>query len=159
LQNHSNNSFVMNYHRNIKEKNKKTCLVFAKRHTGDTPTYGRRYSGQMRQKCSFFNHQGKCYVWRKPNTSHHPGEDYPHSEAWRWHVFHRIPNITMCTALYDLIRGLRPTTPSSDLETHMVRFAPCCPGTWMVARWPMKFQPLLLVLVRLKPASSKKRNL
>jgi hypothetical protein len=38
----------------LKEKNKQTCLVFAKRHMWETPqTYGRRYSGQMRLKLSF----------------------------------------------------------------------------------------------------------
>jgi hypothetical protein len=37
----------------------------------ETPqTYGRRYSGQI--ELNFIGHQGKRYVWCKPNTSHHP---------------------------------------------------------------------------------------
>jgi hypothetical protein len=35
----------------LKEKNKQTHLVFAKRHVGDSPNI--RYSGQMRLKCIF----------------------------------------------------------------------------------------------------------
>ena len=42
----------------------------------ETPqTYGRRYSGQMRLKLNFL--AIKCYVWRKPNTSHHPKNNIP----------------------------------------------------------------------------------
>ena len=37
----------------------------------ETPQkYGRWYSGQI-GKIELFGHQGKCYVWRKPTTSHH----------------------------------------------------------------------------------------
>uniref|UniRef100_A0AAZ3RVD9 Transposase n=1 Tax=Oncorhynchus tshawytscha TaxID=74940 RepID=A0AAZ3RVD9_ONCTS len=44
----------------------------------ETPQiYGRRYSGQMRQKKLLFGHQGKCYVRRKPNISHHPETNIP----------------------------------------------------------------------------------
>jgi hypothetical protein len=44
----------------------------------ETPqTYGRRWSGQMRLKLTFFGHQGKHYVWRKSNTSHHPENTTP----------------------------------------------------------------------------------
>jgi hypothetical protein len=28
-------------------------------------------------KIKLFGHQGKCYVWRKPNTSHHPENIIP----------------------------------------------------------------------------------
>jgi hypothetical protein len=35
-------------------------------------------------KMLLFGHQGKCYVWHKPNTSHHPENTHPHSEAWWW---------------------------------------------------------------------------
>ena len=39
----------------------------------ETPqTYGRRYSGSDETKIEIFGHQGKHYVWRKPNTSHLP---------------------------------------------------------------------------------------
>ena len=39
----------------------------------DTPqTYGRRYS-----ELELFGHQGKRYVWRKLNSSHHPEDTIP----------------------------------------------------------------------------------
>jgi hypothetical protein len=38
----------------------------------ETPqTFGRRYSGQMRQKCAFWPSRQR-YVWRKPNAYHYP---------------------------------------------------------------------------------------
>ena len=50
----------------------------------ETPqTYGRRHSGEMRLKIELFGHQGKRYVWCKPNTSS-PWDPHPHSEAWWW---------------------------------------------------------------------------
>jgi hypothetical protein len=55
----------------LKEKNKQTCLVFAKRHVETPQTYGRRYSGQMRLTFSFLAIKENA-VWRKRNTSHHP---------------------------------------------------------------------------------------
>jgi hypothetical protein len=40
--------------------------------TWETPqTYGRRYSGSDENKIEIVGHQGKHYVWRKPNTSHY----------------------------------------------------------------------------------------
>jgi hypothetical protein len=43
----------------------------------ETPqTYGRRYSGEMRVKLSFWPSR-KCNVWHKPNTSHHPEKTIP----------------------------------------------------------------------------------
>ena len=45
--------------------------VHRKRQVGDSQTYGRRSSGQMRLK------QGKDYVWCKPNTSHHSKNTIP----------------------------------------------------------------------------------
>ena len=50
------------------EKNKQACLVFAKRHVGDST---------IDSKIELFGHQGKRYVWRKPNTSHHPENNIP----------------------------------------------------------------------------------
>jgi hypothetical protein len=52
----------------LKEKNKQTCLVFAKRHVGDSPNIWKKvlWSDEL------FGHQGKHYVCSKPNTSHHP---------------------------------------------------------------------------------------
>lgn len=59
-------------------------------------------------------------------------------------------NATKSTALYEQTQGLCPTTPSSDIVTTMMMFAPCYLGTSMVAQWPLKFQPLLLVLAMFK---------
>ena len=62
-----------------KENNKQTHLVFAKRHVGDSQTYGRRYSGQMRLKLSFLAIKENS-VWPKPNISS-PRVFYPYSES------------------------------------------------------------------------------
>ena len=43
--------------------------------------FGRLLSDET--KIELFGHQGKCYFWRKPNTSHHPENTIP-SEAWWW---------------------------------------------------------------------------
>jgi hypothetical protein len=49
--------------------NKQTCLVFAKRHVGDSPNIWKKVVWSEETKTEL---HVKCYVWRKPNTSHHP---------------------------------------------------------------------------------------
>ena len=56
----------------LKVKNKETRLVFAKRHVGDSPNIWKKVLWSDETKIELFGHQGKCYVWRKPNTYHHP---------------------------------------------------------------------------------------
>ena len=61
----------------LKEENKQNCLVFAKRHVGDSPNIWKKVLWSDETKIELFGHQGKCYVWRKPNTSHHPENTIP----------------------------------------------------------------------------------
>ncbi|MBN3275160.1 TCB1 transposase, partial [Polyodon spathula] len=56
----------------LKEKNKQTRLVFTKRHVRDSPDIWKKVLWSDETKIELYGHQGKCYVWRKPNTSHHP---------------------------------------------------------------------------------------
>jgi hypothetical protein len=49
----------------LKEKNKVTLLVVAKRYVGYSPNIWKKVLWSDGQ-------QGKRYVWCKPNTSHHP---------------------------------------------------------------------------------------
>uniref|UniRef100_A0AAZ3SSX8 Tc1-like transposase DDE domain-containing protein n=1 Tax=Oncorhynchus tshawytscha TaxID=74940 RepID=A0AAZ3SSX8_ONCTS len=39
---------------------------------GDSPNIWKKVHWSDETKIGHFGHQGKCYVWRKPNTSHHP---------------------------------------------------------------------------------------
>uniref|UniRef100_A0A8C8LQW8 Transposase Tc1-like domain-containing protein n=1 Tax=Oncorhynchus tshawytscha TaxID=74940 RepID=A0A8C8LQW8_ONCTS len=55
----------------LKEKNKQTRLVLAKRHVGDSPNIWKKVHWSDEMNIELFGHQGKCYVWHKPNTSHH----------------------------------------------------------------------------------------
>ena len=64
----------------LKEENKQTHLVFAKRHVGDSPNIWKKVLWSDETKIYFLGHQGKRYVWLKPNTSHHPKNTT--------HVFH-----------------------------------------------------------------------
>lgn len=56
--------------------------------------------------------------------------------------------------LYGPIRGIWVSTPFSEIAAHILIFPPRWPGKSTVALWPMTFRPRLLLLVRLKPASS-----
>ena len=46
------------------------------------------------------------------------------------------------------------STPCWLMAVHIVTFPPRWPGTFTIARWPIMFLPLLLLLVKLNPASS-----
>ena len=61
----------------LKEKNKQTSLVFTKRHDRDSPNIWKKVLWSDETKIELFGHQGNCYVWRKPNTSHHPKDTIP----------------------------------------------------------------------------------
>jgi hypothetical protein len=61
----------------LQEKNKQTHLVFTKRHVGDTPNIWKKVLWSDETKSEFFVHQGKGYVWRKSNISHHPENTIP----------------------------------------------------------------------------------
>jgi transposase len=61
----------------LKEKNKQTCLLFAKRHVGDSPNIWKNALWSDETKIKLFGHQGKHYVWHKPNTAHHPKDLIP----------------------------------------------------------------------------------
>lgn len=58
-------------------KNRKARFEFAKRHVGDSQTVWRKVLWSDETKIELFGHQGKRYVWRKPNTSHHPKNTIP----------------------------------------------------------------------------------
>jgi hypothetical protein len=55
----------------LKEKNKQTRLVFTKRHVEDSSNIWKKVRWSDETKIQLFGHQGKHYVWHKPNTSHH----------------------------------------------------------------------------------------
>ena len=46
--------------------------MFSKRHVGDSSKIWKKVLLSGETKIELFCHQGKHYVWRKPNTSHHP---------------------------------------------------------------------------------------
>ena len=51
--------------------------MFAKRHVGDSPNIGKKVLWSDETNIELFGHQGKRYVWRKPNTSLHPENTIP----------------------------------------------------------------------------------
>ena len=51
--------------------------MFAKRHVGDSPNIWKKVLWSDENKIELFGHQGKRYVWRKPNISHHPENHIP----------------------------------------------------------------------------------
>ena len=57
-------------------------MVFAKRHVGDSITYGRRYSGQMRLKLSFLAIKENDMSGTNPTPLITPRT--PYNEAWWW---------------------------------------------------------------------------
>ena len=73
----------------LKEKNKQTHLVFAKRHVGDSPNIWKKVLWSDETEIDIFGHQGKRYVWRTPNTSHHPENTIPT-------VKHGVGSIMLC---------------------------------------------------------------
>ena len=52
-------------------------MVFAKRHVGDSSSIWKKVLWTDETKIELFGHQGKCYIRRKPNTSHHPENIIP----------------------------------------------------------------------------------
>jgi hypothetical protein len=46
-------------------------------HVGDSPNIWKKVLWSDETKIEHFDHQGKCYVWCKPNTSHHPENVVP----------------------------------------------------------------------------------
>ena len=44
---------------------------------GDSPNIWKKVLWSDETKIELFVRQGKCYVWRKPNTSHHPESTIP----------------------------------------------------------------------------------
>uniref|UniRef100_A0A8K9UU17 Transposase Tc1-like domain-containing protein n=1 Tax=Oncorhynchus mykiss TaxID=8022 RepID=A0A8K9UU17_ONCMY len=61
----------------LKEKNKQTHLVFAKRHVGESPNIWKKVLWSDKTKIELFGQQGKRCVWRKPNPSHQPQNTIP----------------------------------------------------------------------------------
>jgi hypothetical protein len=51
--------------------------VFAKGHVGDFPNIWKKVLWSDETKSEPYGHQGKRYVWRKLNTSHHPENHIP----------------------------------------------------------------------------------
>ena len=54
-----------------------TEKVFTKRHVGDSPNIWKKVLWSDESKTEIFGHQGKRYIWCKPNTSHHPENTIP----------------------------------------------------------------------------------
>ena len=65
-------------------------------------------------------------------------------------------NVIICAVLYGPRVAWWWTTPFWLIAAHIVMLPPRCPGSLIMARCPIMFLPRLLVLVRLKPASSTK---
>ena len=61
----------------VSDKNRKAHFEFAKRHVGDSPNVLRKVLWSDETKILLFGHHRKHYVWRKPNTSHHPRNTIP----------------------------------------------------------------------------------
>ena len=61
----------------LKEKNKQTCLVFAKRHVGDIQNIWKKVLWSDETKIELFGHQGKRNIWHKPNPPHQPENIVP----------------------------------------------------------------------------------
>ena len=55
----------------------KARFEFAKRHMGVSLNVWRKVLWSDETKIELFSHQGKRYVWRKPNMSHHPKNTIP----------------------------------------------------------------------------------
>ena len=51
--------------------------MFTKMHVGDSPNIWKKVLWSDETKIELYGHLGKCYVWRKPNTSHHPENTIP----------------------------------------------------------------------------------
>jgi hypothetical protein len=68
----------------LKEKNKRTRLVFAKRHVGDFPNKWKKVLWLDETKIEIFLPSRKtlCIVQTQHLSS--PRESHPHSEAWWW---------------------------------------------------------------------------
>ena len=52
-------------------------MVFAKKHVGDSTNIWKKVFWLDETKIDLFGHQGKRYVWHKPNTSHLPENSIP----------------------------------------------------------------------------------
>ena len=61
----------------LKEKKNQTYLLFTKRCVGDSPNIWKKVLWSDEIKIERFGHQETRYVWRKPNTSHHPKNIIP----------------------------------------------------------------------------------
>ena len=51
--------------------------MFAKRDGGDSLNIWKKVLWSGEATIELFGHQGKCYVWHKHNTSHHPESNIP----------------------------------------------------------------------------------
>ena len=51
--------------------------MFTKRHVGDSPNIWKKVLWSDETRIELFGHQGKHYVWHKPNISHHPEDTIP----------------------------------------------------------------------------------
>ena len=61
----------------LSAKIKMARFEFAKRHLGDSQSVWRKVFWSDETKIELFGHQGKRYVWHKPNKSHHPKNTIP----------------------------------------------------------------------------------
>lgn len=61
----------------FQQKTKWHVFSFHKRHVGDSQNVWRKVLWSDGTKIELFSHQRKRYVWRKPNTLHHPKNTIP----------------------------------------------------------------------------------
>ena len=86
--------------------------MVAKRHAGNSPNIWKYVLWSDVTKSELFGHQGKRYVWGKPNTSHHPenpiiGRDWETLRTDGWHKIHEILEGNMFQSSRDLRLGRR----------------------------------------------------
>lgn len=61
----------------LKESHKKSRLLFARSHVGDTANVWKKVLWSDETKVELFGLNAKRYVWRKPNTAHHSQHTIP----------------------------------------------------------------------------------
>jgi hypothetical protein len=105
----------------LKEKNKQTRLVFTKKHVGDSPNIWKKVLWSDETKIELFDNQAKCYVWRKPNTCHHPENIIPTMKhgggsSMLWGCFSSAGTLNAGTFLKETCLSLRFET---GMEFHL----------------------------------------
>ena len=68
----------------LKRCHTQSRLCYAKTHLEDSVAMWKKVLWSDETKIELFGLNSKRYVWRKPNTAHHPKHTIPTCEAWWW---------------------------------------------------------------------------